>query len=36
MYKLSNIIWGFIIAIDICLIVLFLQGTSEIFIYNNF
>jgi len=36
MFDSKNILLGLLIALGISIVILFSQGTSSIFIYNNF
>lgn len=36
MFRIRNILLGFAIACTVMLVILFMQGSSEVFIYNRF
>lgn len=36
MFSVRNIVYGLLIALLTCTIILFARGSSEVFIYNNF
>ena len=36
MFRIRNILLGLVLACAITLVILFMQGSSEVFIYNRF